>query len=408
MICRFCGKQISNTFIDLGSTAVSNAFLTAEQLLDPEKIFPLKVLVCDNCFLVQVDELRKRDEIFTDDYVYFSSVSSSWINHSKDYVDKITERINLNHGSQVIEIASNDGYLLQFFKQKNIPCLGIEPTKSTAEISIGKGIETITEFFDETLAMTLESEDRKADLIIGNNVLAHVPGLNSFVRGLKIALKFDGVITLEFPHLIRLIENNEFDTIYHEHFSYFSFYVIKRLFEFHGFEIFDVEELATHGGSLRVYAKHRGDKSNPVSSSVDSLYNGELELGIDQLGYYQGFQEKAQQIKNQFLSFILKEKEQNKTIAAFGAAAKGNTFLNFCGIKGDLIDFVVDDTPFKQGKYLPQSHIPVVTQDYLKQQKPDIIVILPWNFKTEIIEKLEYTKEWGAKLITYIPELQIH
>ena len=408
MRCRFCSKTISTTLIDLGNTAVSNAFLKDAHLNHAEVTYPLKVLVCDNCYLVQVDEFQKSEEIFTEEYVYFSSVSAGWLKHSKAYVEKVTERFKLNKNSLVTEIASNDGYLLQYFKEKNIPCLGIEPTYSTAQLSIAKGIENVIEFFGEDLATRLCAEGKQSDLILGNNVLAHVPGLNDFVRGLKILLKPSGVMTFEFPHLIKLIEKKEFDTIYHEHFSYFSFYFICKLFRFHGFEIFDVEQLETHGGSLRVFIKHKENENIAVETAVDTLLNEELKLGVNKIDFYKGFQEKAIDIKNKFLLYIIGEKQKGKSIIGFGAAAKGNTFLNYCGLKSDTIECIVDDTPIKQGKYLPQSHIPVVSRDYFNDNKPDIIVILPWNFKTEIIEKLSFTKAWGAKLVTYIPELEVN
>lgn len=408
MRCRFCSKKIDTVLIDLGNTGVSNAFLTKEQLNNAEVTYPLKVMVCDNCFLVQVDEFKKSNEIFTEDYVYFSSVSEGWLKHSKKYVETVTERFKLHEKSLVTEIASNDGYLLQYFKEKNIPCLGIEPTNSTAQLSIAKGIENVIEFFSEALALRLSDEGKQSDLILGNNVLAHVPSLNDFVRGLKVLLKTSGVMTFEFPHLIKLIEKKEFDTIYHEHFSYFSFYFICNLFKFHGLEVFDVDELDTHGGSLRVYVKHKENTAMAISNFVTKLIQQEKDLGIDKTTYYKGFEEKAVDIKNKFLLYILSEKQKGKKIIGFGAAAKGNTFLNFCGLKSDTIECVVDDTPSKQGKYLPQSHIPVVSRTYFNDNKPDIIVILPWNFKNEIIEKLSFTKAWGAQLVTYIPELEIN
>ncbi len=409
MTCRFCGHLLRHRLIDLGSTALANGFLSPEQLREPESIYPLLLLVCDNCFLVQVAEFEKHpEEIFSADYPYFSSISKTWLTHSEGYVRDATQRFHLDGSSFVIEIASNDGYLLQFFKERGVPCLGIEPTSSTAEVARQKGIETLVDFFDENLALRLESEDRRADLIVANNVLSHVPNLNSFVRGLKIALKWGGVLTVEFPHLARLIELNEFDTIYHEHFSYFSFQVVKRIFEFHGFDVFDVDELPTHGGSLRVYLRHRNDEAHPVTSRVNELLETELKLGIDRLTFYEGLQERANRTKAEFLSFLLQEKSQGSSIAGFGAAAKGNTFLNFCGIKSDLIEYIVDETPRKQGKFLPQSHIPIFGIEKLSETRPDIIVVIPWNFASEIIEKLEFTRKWGARLVTYIPCLQVH
>lgn len=408
MKCRFCSKKTENVLIDLGSMAISNAFVTEEQLLQGETIYPLKVLVCDNCFLVQVDEYQQKEKIFSAEYVYFSSVSDFWLAHSKKYVDKMIPQFKLDKNSLVVEIASNDGYLLQYFKEKNIPCLGIEPTESTAQIAISKGIDTLVEFFSEELAYKLAAQKTSPDLILGNNVLAHVPNLNDFVRGLKVFLKPSGIMTFEFPHLARLIEKNEFDTIYHEHFSYFSFYFICNLFKFHGLEVFDVEELETHGGSLRVYIRHKENESLPVTENVKTLLATEMKNGINKIESYHGFQEKANEIKNNFLTHIIEQKNKGKKIIAFGAAAKGNTFLNYCGMRTDIIECIVDDTPSKQGKYLPQSHIPVVSRSYFDNNKPDIIIILPWNFKKEIINKLAFTKEWGAQLITYIPDIEIN
>lgn len=407
MKCRFCSKNIDRIFIDLGSTAISNAFLTEEMINKKEPIYPLKVLVCDNCFLVQVDEFQKREEIFSLDYVYFSSVSNYWLEHSKKYVEKIIPRFGLNEESFVVEVASNDGYLLQYFKEKNIPVLGIEPTNSTAEIAIAKGIDTLIDFFSEDLALKLSAE-KKADLIIGNNVLAHVPGLNDFVRGLKMLLSDEGVMTFEFPHLMKLIEKVEFDTIYHEHFSYFSFYFVVKLFEFHGLEIFDVDELETHGGSLRIYVKHRENRLQQTTENVSKLLDKEMKTGVNDIDSYIGFHKRVNQVKYHFLSYIIDMRLKGKKIVAFGAAAKGNTFLNYCGIKPDLIECVIDDTPSKQGKYLPQSHIPVYSRDYFESNKPDIIIIIPWNFKNEIIDKLAFTKSWGAQLVTYIPSIEFY
>ena len=408
MVCRFCSKTIDHKFADLGNTAISNAFVNEDQLNEAELIYPLRVFVCDNCFLVQVEEYKKSEDIFSSDYVYFSSVSNSWLQHSKRYVEMIIPKFGLNEQSLVTEIASNDGYLLQYFKQRNIPCIGIEPTNSTAQIAIKKEIETLTEFFDEKLAKKLAKEGKKSDLIIGNNVLAHVPGLNDFVRGLKIILKPRGIMTFEFPHLMKLIENGQFDTIYHEHFSYFSFYFVCKLFRFHGFEIFDVEQLDTHGGSLRIYIKHKENETIPLERSTRELFKAELEAGVKKLSFYEGFHNKIDEIKNKFLVYILSEKIKGKKIIGFGAAAKGNTFFNYAGLKDDTIECIVDDTPFKQGRYTPQSHIPVVSREYFKNNHPDIIIIIPWNFKCEIKEKLQFTKEWGAKFVTYIPTLEVN
>jgi len=407
MKCRFCSSSEMLLFVDLGHTAISNAFVVKEQLFQPEIIYPLNVFVCKECFLVQIDEYQKRECIFSHEYVYFSSISKTWLKHAEKYVEKVTELFHIGKDSFVVEIASNDGYLLQNFVKKKIPCLGIEPTQSTAEKAIEKGVNTIVEFFDTRLAERLNAEMKQADLIIGNNVLAHVPNLNDFVNGMKILLKPYGAITMEFPHFLKLIEKVEFDTIYHEHYSYFSFSSIKRIFKRSGLDIFDVEELPTHGGSLRIYAKHEDDDTKIISSSAYNLLEREKIEGIDIIETYQGFQDKVIRIKNNFLQYIISEKLQNKRIVGFGAAAKGNTFLNFCGIKSDVIEYVVDETPVKQGKFLPQSHIPVVPLEQLREDNPDIIVILPWNFEKEIIEKLSFAREWGAKFVTYIPELKV-
>lgn len=407
MKCRFCKSENLEVFVDLGKQSVSNSFLSKEQLNQPEVIYPLKAMCCRECFLVQVDEYKKFDEIFTENYAYHSSISKSWLDHCKTYTEKVINKLNLNENSQVVEIASNDGYLLQYFKQKNISCLGIEPTRSTATEAIQKGINTIVEFFGSNLAIRL-SNLTKADLIIGNNVIAHVPNLNDFVNGMKILLKENGVITLEFPHLLKLIENAEFDTIYQEHFSYLSLYTLKKIFNFHGLEIFDVEELPTHGGSLRVYGKHLKNNSIAIESSVGNLLHKELNKGINNSTLYSNFDFRVKWIKKQFLLWLMIEKNKGKKIICFGAAAKGNTFLNYCGVKNDLIDFIVDETPNKQNMYTPQSHIPIVGFDMIEKYKPDFIIILPWNFKQEIMSKLEFVKEWECKIVTCVPKLEIN
>ncbi|MEO5946932.1 MAG: class I SAM-dependent methyltransferase [Chitinophagaceae bacterium] len=408
MHCRFCNTELEHVFIDLVNSPASNSFLTKDQLNEPETFFPLKVFTCHNCYLVQVDEYKKSDAIFDSDYVYFSSYSTSWLAHAKQYTDLMTERFGLNEDSQVIEIASNDGYLLQYFKEKNIPVMGIEPTANTAEVSMGKGIKTIVEFFGVELADRLRNHWKvKADLLLGNNVLAHVPDIIDFVRGMKILLADTGVITMEFPHLMQLIDNNQFDTIYHEHFSYLSFHTVKQIFEAQGLELFDVDEIPTHGGSLRIYAKHTEDTSKAVSENVGRLIEKEIKKGIASLDYYSGFQQKSLKVKLDITSFLIKQKEARKKVAAYGAAAKGNTLLNYCGIKNDLIEFVVDANPNKQNKWLPASHIPVVNEDYLKEHKPDFVIILPWNLKEEITAQLSYIKNWGGKFVIPVPELQV-
>lgn len=407
MQCRFCNQPLSHVFIDLINSPASNSFLNKEELDEPETFFPLKVFTCDNCFLVQVDEYKKSDAIFDSNYVYFSSYSKSWLQHAKNYSDLMTQRFGYNKDSLVVEIASNDGYLLQYFKEKNIPVLGIEPTANTAEVAQNKGINSIVDFFGVRLANKLVNDNIKADLLLGNNVLAHVPDIVDFVSGMKIILKDDGVITMEFPHLLQLIENNQFDTIYHEHFSYLSFNTVIKIFEAQELEIFDVDEIPTHGGSLRIYAKHKQDQTKTISENVSLLLSKEEKQGLLSLNYYTEFQSKALKVKLDITDFLIQQKRNNKNVAAYGAAAKGNTLLNYCGIKNDLIDFVVDANPHKQNKFLPGSHIPVVNEDYLKEKRPDFIIIFPWNLKIEIIQQLAYIKDWGGKFVIPIPELEI-
>ena len=407
MTCRFCKAPLEHVFIDLNNSPASNSFLTKEQLNEPEVFYPLKVYTCTNCFLVQVDEYKKSDAIFNKEYAYFSSYSTDWLAHSKAYVEKMIQRFGFNSNSLVVEIASNDGYLLQYFKEKNIPVLGIEPTANTAKVAIDKGIETVIDFFGMRLAKALSSKNKKADLLLGNNVLAHVPDIVDFVGGMKILLKEDGIITMEFPHLVQLINNNQFDTIYHEHFSYLSFYTVKQIFEAAGLKFFDVEELPTHGGSLRIYATHSENGKQPIFQNVQSLLEKEFNTGINKIEYYSGFTKKAFKAKIQLLGFLIDQKMQNKKVVAYGAAAKGNTLLNYCGVKNDLIDFVVDANPHKQNKFLPASHIPVVSKDEIKKTKPEFVIILPWNLKSEITSQLSYIREWGGKFVIPIPEIEI-
>jgi 2-polyprenyl-3-methyl-5-hydroxy-6-metoxy-1,4-benzoquinol methylase len=407
MNCRFCKTALTTTFIDLVNSPASNSFLTQEQLNEPETFYPLKVYTCCKCFLVQVDEYKKSDAIFNNDYVYFSSYSTSWLQHAKNYTELMIKRFGYNNQSQVIEIASNDGYLLQYFKEKNVPVLGIEPTANTAEVAIAKGINSVVDFFGVRLAKELAAKNTKADLLLGNNVLAHVPDIVDFVSGMKVILKDTGVVTMEFPHLMQLVDNNQFDTIYHEHFSYLSFYTVKQIFAAQGLELFDADEIPTHGGSLRIYAKHKEDSSKPISKNVDVLLKKELGKGMTGLAYYDNFQQKALKVKLDLTDFLIHKKREHKKVAAYGAAAKGNTLLNYCGIKSDLIDFVVDLNPHKQNKFLPASHIPVMNEQYLKDQKPDYVIILPWNLKDEIINQLSYIRDWGGKFVIPVPALQI-
>lgn len=406
MKCRFCQEEITTEFIDLINSPASNSYLNKNQLNEPETFYPLKVYVCHNCFLVQVDEYKSFDSIFDNNYAYFSSYSTSWLTHSKNYVEKMIARFNLNSESHVVEIASNDGYLLQYFLPHRIPVLGIEPTKNTAEVAILKGIPCITEFFGVKLAEELSQKGRKADLLLGNNVLAHVPDILDFVKGLKILLNPEGIITMEMPSLVELVENNQFDTIYHEHFSYLSLTSVNNIFEACGLTIFDVEKLTTHGGSLRVYAKHN-TSNRAIESNVKEYLEIENAKGLNTLAYYKEFHLKAEKVKYALLDFLITQKRAGKTVAAYGAAAKGNTLLNFCGIKNDLISFVADANPHKQNKFLPASHIPVFDENHIKTTKPDFVLILPWNLKDEITKQLSYISEWGGQFVVPIPDVEI-
>ena len=407
MNCRFCKSKLSHLLADLQNSPASNSYLNLSQTEEPEIYYPLKVMVCDNCFLAQIEEVKKKETIFNDSYAYFSSYSSTWLLHCEDYVNKMIKRFKLNSDSSVIEIASNDGYLLQYFLSKNIPSLGIEPTSNTAKIAKEKGIETLVNFFSTLLAEDLVTKRKKPTLIIGNNVLAHVPKLNDFVNGLKVLLANNGVITMEFPHIIKLIDGNQFDTIYHEHFSYFSFTTVNKIFEYYGLEIFDVEEIKTHGGSLRIYSQHLNHKPYKTSSAVNKLLEYELKKGIKNLKYYKNFQFKIFNTKIDLLSFIIAQNKLGKSIAGYGAAAKGNTLMNFCGIKKDLIKYVVDKNPVKLAKYMPASHIPIKNEEYLKISKPDYVIIFPWNLRDEITEQLSYIRDWNGKFVIPIPKLEI-
>ncbi|MES2850097.1 MAG: class I SAM-dependent methyltransferase [Bacteroidota bacterium] len=403
MQCRFCKTELTHAFIDLVNSPASNSFLTAEQLNEPETFYPLKVYTCHKCFLVQVDEYKKSNAIFDSNYLYFSSYSTSWLKHAKAYTEMMTKRFGYTKDSLVIEVASNDGYLLQYFHQNNIPVLGIEPTANTAEAAKGKGVNSVVDFFGVRLAKELVAKNIKADLLLGNNVLAHVPDIVDFVAGMKVILKENGVVTMEFPHLMQLVDNNQFDTIYHEHFSYLSFTTVKQIFESQGLEMFDVDQVPTHGGSLRIYAKHKEDTTKEISANVKLVLDMEASKGMNGLAYYNGFQEKAMRVKLDLLSFLIQQKNAGKKVAAYGAAAKGNTLLNFCGVKNDLINFVVDANPHKQNKFLPASHIPVMNEQYLKDAKPDYVIILPWNLKDEITQQLSYIREWGGQFVVPIP-----
>lgn len=404
--CRFCSNELKYSFVDLGMSPLSNSYISPGNLQKMEPFYPLHAFVCEQCFLVQLNEFESPENIFSD-YAYFSSYSQSWLEHASTYVSKMVERFKFDSSSQVIEVASNDGYLLQYFKEREIPVLGIEPASNVAKVAVDAGIPTITEFFGVETATKLASSGKRADLLLGNNVLAHVPDLNHFVEGLKILLKDTGTITLEFPHLQRLIEETQFDTIYHEHFSYFSCVTIEKVFSAHGLALFDVDELATHGGSLRVYAKHEDDASKPVSENVSRLIARETASGFTDIDFYLSFEPRVENIKRDILEFLIQAKRENKTIAGYGAAAKGNTLLNYCGIRTDFIDYVVDRSPHKQSHSLPGTHIPVYSPDRVKQTKPDYLLILPWNIKNEVMEQMAYVRDWGCKFLTLIPEVNV-
>jgi len=395
-----------HTFLDLGFAPPSNAYLREADLTQPELYYPLKVKVCTQCWLVQTEDYARADELFSPDYAYFSSVSSSWLEHAKKYVQTIIKRINLNKNSLVVEIASNDGYLLKNFVAAGIPCLGIEPTDSTATAAENQGIPVLREFFGERLGKRLAAEGRQADLIVGNNVYAHVPDINDFTLGLKAALKLNGIITLEFPHLMRLIEQTQFDTVYHEHFSYLSFYTANRIFEQVELRIFNVEELPTHGGSLRIYGCHKSD-SRLMTAAVESLLVRESIFGLQSLSIYQNFQSRVDSVKDELLLFLLGLKKKGKIIVAYGAAAKGSTLINYAGVKLDMIPMVCDAAPVKQGKFLPGSHIPIVKPDMLLEMKPDIVLVLPWNIAKEVAKQCSYIHDWGGQFVTVIPKIKI-
>lgn len=406
MNCRFCGKSLTHKFIDLGTAPPSNAYLLQEDLDKPELYFPLKVFVCDACWLVQTEDYARANELFRPDYAYFSSTSTTWLDHAARYVDMICPRLRLNQDSFVIEIASNDGYLLKNFVRREIPCLGIEPTAGTAAAAEKIGIPVLRKFFGQALAHDLAAESKQADLIIGNNVYAHVPDIKDFTAGLKTILKPGGTITLEFPHLLRLIESVQFDTIYHEHYSYLSLYTVNRIFEAAGLNIYDLEELPTHGGSLRIYACHIGDKRHQ-STAVINLLAQEAAFGLQKLSVYQVFQKQAANIKDELLLFLIQQKRKGMKVAAYGAAAKGNTLLNYAGIKSDLIPYICDAAPSKQGKFLPGSHIPILSPGVLPKDRPDIVLILPWNIGDEVVHQHAYMRKWGAVFVVAVPEIKI-
>lgn len=408
MKCRHCQAEITLPLVDLGSAPPSNAYLTSKTLKSPEKWFPLRVLVCEQCWLVQTEDFTQAHELFDSDYAYFSSYSSVWLSHAEKYVADMIKRFSLNDKSHVVEVAANDGYLLQYVIAAGIPCTGIEPTDSTAAAAEKKGIEIVKDFFGMRLAKKLVNAGKQADLISANNVLAHVPDINDFVAGFACLLKPQGVATFEFPHLLRLVEEKQFDTIYHEHFSYLSLNAVNRIFKLNGLKIFDVEEIPTHGGSLRVYAQRKDTGKRHCSKSVQKLLKHEVQVGMTNVSYYADFQGKIDAIKNSFLSFLLDAKQHKKSVAAYGAAAKGNTLMNYAGVRPDLVQFVVDRNPTKQDKFMPGSRIPIVDENRLKSAKTDYIIVLPWNIRDEIVQQLDYVKAWGGKLVTAVPEMTIY
>jgi len=404
-LCRFCQAPISAIFADLGMSPLANSYLPPERANGMEPFYPLRTLVCESCFLVQLEEFETPEAIFSD-YAYFSSYSSSWLEHSHRYADQMIERLGLDESSHVVEIASNDGYLLQFFHDRQIPVLGIEPAANVAKVALQKGIPTLVEFFGRETARSLAGESA-ADLLLGNNVLAHVPDLNDFVAGMKILLAPGGVITMEFPHLMRLVEENQWDTIYHEHFSYFSFLTVSRVFEAHGLRLYDVEELPTHGGSLRIYGCHEEDAGKVESDAARELAARERAAGFEQLETYLGYGRRVEADKRQILSFLIDLRQQGLRIVGYGAPAKGNTMLNYCGVGPDFIDYTCDLNPHKQGHLLPGSHIPIRSPDEIRSDRPDVVLILPWNLKDEIVEQLAFIKEWGGRFAARTPELTL-
>lgn len=407
MNCRFCGAVLQLPFVDLGSAPPSNAYLTSANLHAPEMWFPLRVLVCERCWLVQTEDFSQTSVLFPPDYAYFSSFSDTWLEHAKQYVQSMTLRYSLGSQSKVVEVAANDGYLLQFVKKAGIPCLGIEPTSDTARAARDKGIQIIEEFFGERLARILVADGHAADLVVANNVIAHVPDIKNFVGGFPILLKPQGVATFEFPYLLELVQENQFDTIYHEHYSYLSLTTVESIFSDKGLYIFEVEKLPTHGGSLRVYAQRANQEKRERSDYVEELLSEEMAAGIKEPAFYANLQGKANQVKNNLLAFLLEAKKNEMSVAAYGAAAKGNTLLNFAGVRPDLLDYVADRNPAKQGKFMPGSRIPIMDEAHLKHNRPDYVLILPWNLLDEIIEQLKYIRQWGGKFVTAIPKIRI-
>ena len=404
--CRFCHAPLQHTFADLGMSPISNAFLKPTQLNLKEPFYPLHAYVCGTCLLVQLEEFESPEAIFNDDYAYFSSFSDTWLKHARDYVDEMVERFGYGGSSLVVEIASNDGYLLQYFVARRIPVLGVEPAANVAEAARKKGVDTLVKFFGVNTAKELAATRGKADLLLGNNVLAHVPDLNDFVAGMKILLKPDGVITMEFPHLLRLMQQNQFDTIYHEHFSYFSLLTVEKVFAHHRLMLFDIQQLRTHGGSLRIFARHAGHPGQ-VSGAVSALLAEERAAGLERISTYSAFAEKVRVTKRKLLQFLIEAKEAGKSVVGYGAPAKGNTLLNYCGVRSDFIDYTVDRSPHKQGMFLPGTHIPIHEPERIFRTRPDYVLILPWNIKDEIIEQMSAVRSWGGKFVVPVPEVTV-
>ncbi len=405
--CRFCNQPLRFTFVDLGMSPLCESFLSLEQLNQGESFYPLHAYVCENCYLVQLEEYVSPENIFTE-YAYFSSYADTWLEHCKKYTSLMIDRWKLTKDSFVVEVASNDGYLLQYFVQKGIPVLGIEPAKNVAKVAIDKGVPTLTEFFGRELATKLSKEGKQADLIAGNNVLAQVPDINDFVGGLKILLRPGGVITIEFPHLLNLVEQNQFDTMYHEHFSYFSFITAEKIFAAHGLTLFDVDELPTHGGSLRIYARHVDDESKPLTARAVEMHEREMKAGMATMEYYSAFGANVKETKRKVLTFLIEARRDGKQVVGYGAPGKGNTLLNYCGIRTDFLDYTVDRNPYKHGKFTPGTHIPIYPPEKIDETKPDYVFILPWNFKDEIMVQMAHIKDWGGKFVVPIPELKVY
>ena len=405
-LCRFCKSPLKHTLVDLGMSPLCESYLAGDQLNQMEPFYPLHVYVCQNCYLAQLEEYVSREDIFTE-YAYFSSYSDSWLAHARQYTDLMIDRFGVGTDSLVVELASNDGYLLQYFVEKQVPVVGIEPARNVAQVAIDKGIPTLIEFFGEDMAKRLASEGKQADLVLGNNVLAQVPDVNDFVQGMKVLLKPHGVITIEFPYLVRLMEENQFDTIYHEHFSYFSLISAEKVFSAHGLTLFDVEELPTHGGSLRIYARHTGDEAYVVTERLERLRGKEEAAGLTKMETYSAFSEQVKETKRELLAFLIKAKGEGKSIAGYGAPGKGNTMLNYCGIRTDFLDYTVDRNPYKHGRFTPGTHIPIFPPEKIRETRPDYLLILPWNLKKEIIAQMDYVREWGGKFVVPIPTVEV-